>query len=189
MFAYRRGLEECERASTNCDELTSFHYSMRILKPSTFIRSKANRLFSLMPLLIVIAFIFYILAAALPEVNQAKCAANEMRIVKEIRAIHTGQEKYNSQFGKFAVALSELGPPPSGTDSATAADLIPLDLASGKKNGFTIQLQGTPSGYTITANPDFYKGSGRRSFYSDQTLVIHENWGPEPATASSPAIK
>ena len=142
-----------------------------------------------MPLLIVIAFIFYIVAAALPEVTRTKCAYNEMSIVKAIGAIHTGQEKYNSQFGKFAFALGELGPPLSGTDSATAANLIPSDLASGKKNGFTFQMRGTPGGYTITANPDTYNVTGRRSFYSDQTLVIHENWDPEPATASSPAMK
>ena len=71
----------------------------------------------------------------------------------------------------------------------TAADLIPSDLASGKKNGFTFQMQGTPGGYTITANPDAFEGTGRRSFYSDQSLVIRNNWGPEPATASSPEIK
>ena len=142
-----------------------------------------------MELLIVIAIILTILAVALPNVSKAKCSANETSVAKQIGTIHTGQAQYNSQFGKFAIALSELGPPPNGTDSATAADLIPSDLASGKKNGFTIQLQGTPGGYTITANPDFYKGTGRRSFYSDQTLVIRDNWGPEPATASSPAIK
>jgi hypothetical protein len=31
--------------------------------------------------------------------------------------------------------------------------------------------------------------SGRRSFYSDQTGTIRENWGAEPATAASPEVK
>jgi hypothetical protein len=37
--------------------------------------------------------------------------------------------------------------------------------------------------------PKVYNSTGRRTFYSDQTLVIRENWGPEPATAQSPEIK
>ncbi len=78
------------------------------------------------------------MAIAIPHVNQAKMSANETSVAKQIGTIHTGQAQYNSQFGKFAIALTELGLPPNGTDSATAADLIPLDLASGKKNGFTI---------------------------------------------------
>ncbi len=171
---------------------------MCIVYPSTFILGlprqqrvprQASRGFSLMELLIVIAIILTILAVALPKVNQAKMSANELSVTKQIGTIHTGQAQYNSQFGKFAIAMSELGPPPSGAASATAADLIPNDLASGKKNGFTFQMQGTPGGYTITANPDAYNGTGRRSFYSDQTLVIRNNWGPEPSTASSPEIK
>ena len=50
-------------------------------------------------------------------------------------------------------------------------------------------MQGTPGGYTLTVTPESYNGSGRRSFFSDQTMVIRENWGPEPATASSKEIK
>jgi hypothetical protein len=34
-----------------------------------------------------------------------------------------------------------------------------------------------------------YNSTGRRSFFSDQTMVIRENWGPEPATANSKEIK
>ena len=63
-----------------------------------------------MELLIVIAIILTILAVALPKVNQAKMSANELSVTKQIGTIHTGQAQYNSQFGKFAIAMSELGP-------------------------------------------------------------------------------
>ena len=152
-------------------------------------RQRNSRGFSLMELLIVIAIILTILAVALPKVNQARMSANELAVTKQIGTIHTAQAQYNSQFGKFAVAMSELGPPPSGAASASAADLMPSDLATGKKNGYTFQLQGTPGGYTINVNPDSFNGTGRRSFYSDQSLVIRNNWGPEPASPSSPEIK
>ena len=124
-----------------------------------------------MELLIVIAIILTILAVALPLVNQARMSANEVVVVKQIGTIHTAQTQYNSQFGKFAVAMSELGPPPSGASSASAANLMPADLATGKKNGYTFQLQGTSDGYTINANPDSFNGTGRRSFYTDQNLA------------------
>ena len=145
--------------------------------------------FSLMELLIVIAIILTILSVILPNVHGINMGTKEMAVAKQIGTIHTAQAQYQAQFGKFAVTLTELGPSPNGESSAGAADLIPDELANGKKNGFTFQLQGTAAGYTISAKPDVYKGTGRKTFYSDQTLLIRENWGPEPATAASPAIK
>jgi hypothetical protein len=41
----------------------------------------------------------------------------------------------------------------------------------------------------INANPVSYGNTGNRTFYSDQTMVIRENYGPEPATASSKEMK
>ena len=84
-------------------------------------RQRNSRGFSLMELLIVIAIILTILAVALPKVNQARMSANELAVTKQIGTIHTAQAQYNSQFGKFAVVMSELGPPPSGAASASAA--------------------------------------------------------------------
>jgi hypothetical protein len=40
----------------------------------------------------------------------------------------------------------------------------------------------------VIAVPDSFGNSGRRTFYSDQTLVIRNNWGQEPATPTSPEI-
>jgi type IV pilus assembly protein PilA len=145
-------------------------------------RRRGTSGFSLMELLIVIAIILTILSVTIPHVHKIKMGANETVVTKQIGTIHTAQAQYHAQFGKFAVSLSELGEPPSG------ADLIPRELAGGKKNGYTLQLQGTATGYTITANPDSYDGTGRRTFYSDQNMVIRHHWGPEPATPASPAI-
>ncbi|MCC6393158.1 MAG: pilin, type IV, partial [Bryobacterales bacterium] len=48
---------------------------------------------------------------------------------------------------------------------------------------------GGPGGYTISAVPVAFGNTGRRTFFSDQTLVIRENWGQEPANAQSKEIK
>ncbi len=151
-------------------------------------RKITRRGFTLMELMIVVAIIFIILAIAVPKYSNARMQTNELAAIRMIGTIHTMQLQYQSQFGKFAVTLQELGPPPSGQPGPAAADLIPEDLAKGKKSGFVFQMQGTPGGYTLTVVPETYNSSGRRSFFSDQTMVIRENWGPEPATVSSKVI-
>ena len=84
---------------------------------------------------------------------------------------------------------SNSAPPSSGQASASAANLIPGDLAQGKKTGYNFTVNGGPNGYQITAVPEVFGNTGRRTFFQDQTLVIRENWGAEPATATSKEIK
>jgi hypothetical protein len=67
--------------------------------------------------------------------------------------------------------------------------LIPATLSAGENTGYVFTVQGTPTGYAITAVPKSFGSSGRRTFFSDETLVIHQNWGREPATVQSPELK
>lgn len=150
---------------------------------------RGRRGFSLMELLIVIAIILIIITMAVPKFNQAKRFANETAAIRAIQTIHSGQVQYQSQFGKFATALTELGAPQSGPDTAAAANLIPDTLAKGEKTGYKFAMSGTPAGYAIIATPSTFGTTGSRTFYSDQTMVIRENYGAEPATASSPEMK
>jgi prepilin-type N-terminal cleavage/methylation domain-containing protein len=154
-------------------------------------RSNRNtrRGFSLIELLIVIAIILIIAAIAVPRLDKARMHTQEMAAIQQIRTIHTAQTQYYSQFGGYAQSLAELGPAPGGESGPSAADLIPGDLANGDKSGYRFQVQPTPTGYAVTAVPVTYNGTGRRSFYSDQSLVVRENWGQEAADENSPEIK
>lgn len=145
--------------------------------------------FSLIELLIVIAIILIILAIAVPKLGSARMNASEMSVIREMQTINTMQTQYMSQFGRFATTLAELGPPTSGAAGPQAADLIPSSLSVGDKDGYTFTLTGTPSGYTLTAIPKVFNTSGRRTFYSDQNMIVHQNWSAEPATANSPELK
>ena len=138
-----------------------------------------------MELLIVIAIILIIITMAVPKFNQAKRFANETAAIRAIQTIHTGEVQYQSQFGKFATSLTELGAPASGAASPAAADLIDNNLAKGEVSGYKFTLTGSPSGYIINAAPVTFGTTGARTFFSDQTMVIRENNGPEPATATS----
>jgi len=145
--------------------------------------------FSLIELLIVIAIILIILAMALPKLNKARMQAFETGAIKAITTIHTAQAQYYSQFGKYATTLVELGPPTSGNPNASAADLISTDLSTGEKGGYKYTMAATPEGYTINANPTAFNNTGSRTFYSDQSLTIRQNFGQEPATVTSPELK
>ena len=93
--------------------------------------------------MIVIAIILIIVTVALPKLNKARMYAQETAALKAIQTLNTAQVQYNSQFGRFAQSLTELGPPASGTDNASAANLISGDMAAGEKQGYKFTLAGT----------------------------------------------
>jgi prepilin-type N-terminal cleavage/methylation domain-containing protein len=148
-------------------------------------RRQRSRGFSLIELLIVIAIILIIITIAVPKYNQTQMYMRETAAVKAIQTIHQMEVQYQSQYGRYATTLAELGPPQSGNPGPAAADLIGRDLSEGEKQGYRFTVTGTQGGYIVQAQPVTYGSSGRKSFYSDQTMVIRENDGPEPATASS----
>ena len=150
---------------------------------------RSQRGFSLIELMIVIAIILIIATIALPKLNRAKMYAHETAAIKTLQTIHTAQTQYQSQFGKFAASLTELGPPQNGQPGPQAADLIDSNLASGEKSGYKFVVAGNQGGYTISAVPIAYNSTGSRSFFSDQTMQIRQNYGADPATAQSPELR
>ena len=146
--------------------------------------------FSLIELLIVVAIILIILAVAVPQYNKAIMHGRETAAVEQIKTIQTAQTQYMSQFGRFATTLAELGPAAAGApEGPSAAGLIPQSLASGSNSGYNFTLAPQPGGFMVTAVPVSFGTTGRRTFYSDQSGIVHENWGQEPATAQSPELK
>lgn len=145
--------------------------------------------FSLIEIMIVVAIILVIASIAIPKINQQRMQAHEMAAIRTVTTIHTAQTQYFSQFGRYATTIQELGPPTSGQAGPSAADLIPGELAQGSKSGYNYNVTGGPNGYSIVAIPVAFNNTGRRTFFSDQTLVIRENWGQEPANAQSKEIK
>ena len=147
--------------------------------------------FSLIELLIVIAIILIILSIALPQMSKSRMHAQEMAAIEEIHTINQAEVQYQSQFGSFATVLTQLGPPTSAgaAEGPQAAGLIPGNLANGSASGYNFTVTQTPQGYAVNAVPKAFGSTGRRTFYSDPTGIVRENWGQDPATLTSPELK
>jgi type IV pilus assembly protein PilA len=115
-------------------------------------------------------------------------APRETGAVKAITTIHTAQVQYFSNYGRYAASMQELGPPASGADGPSAANLIERDLASGEKGGYKFTLTPTATGYTISVVPSQFGTSGDKTYFSDPDMRIHAHSGPEPATANDPVM-
>jgi type IV pilus assembly protein PilA len=150
---------------------------------------RSRRGFSLIELLIVIAIILIIASIAVPKVSRQLMLAREQAAIRQIGSIHQAEVQYNSQYGKYAISLVELGPPASGQAGPASADIIPKNLADGKNSGYLFTVTATPQGYAVTAIPESFGNTGSRSFYSDQTQAIRQSVTAEPANANSDLIK
>jgi type IV pilus assembly protein PilA len=58
----------------------------------------------------------------------------------------------------------------------------------GGKGGFKFNLQPSQSGYSVVVTPEAYGASGTHTYYSDQSMSIHQHSGQEPATANDPLL-
>lgn len=147
--------------------------------------------FSLVELLVVIAIILIILFFAVPQYNKARMNAQETGAIAGLKTIYQAEVQYQSQFGDFATSLAQLGPPAAtgGQEGPSSAGLIASGLAGGNSSGYVFTVTQTPTGYSVTAVPKTFNSTGRRTFFSDQSGVIRQNWGSDPATANSPEVR
>jgi len=133
--------------------------------------------FSLIELLIVVAIILIIAAIAIPNLLQARVAANEASAVGSLRTINTAQISYYSSYPTvgFAPTLAALGGTNCTAPDQAAACLIDSSLASGSKSGYSFNSTGIGTapvaGYFAVGLPN--PGSGNRSFCSTEDAVLH----------------
>jgi prepilin-type N-terminal cleavage/methylation domain-containing protein len=153
---------------------------------------KKQKGFSLIELLIVVAIILIIAAIAIPNLLRSRIAANEASAVGSIRSINTSQVTYASTYpdAGFAPALVNLGPISGTSPTSAAAGLLDGVLGCGappcKKSGYSFNIGGGNTTYTVNAAPTTPGQTGQRYFYSDASGVIRYNNAAAAASTDSP---
>jgi type II secretory pathway pseudopilin PulG len=160
--------------------------------------------FSVPELLLSIMVVFTLAMVVVSYAWQAQLKANEASAVVSLRVINSAEYVYFGAYGAgFSRTLAELGPSKSGSASATAADLLAEDLASGRKGGYQFTytpVSDVPAGdakgarkrikivlYSIAADPVRPGLTGVRYYYIDESGVIRFSLRNR-ATALSPPI-
>lgn len=157
-------------------------------------RTRRQKGFSLIELLIVVAIILIIAAIAIPNLMRSKMSANEASAVASMRTINTSCVEYSTVYNiGFPAALTNLGGGASA--SSASADLIDSVLAAGVKAGYVFtytasaaDASGSVNAYTLTAVPSVPGTTGQRTFFTDQTNVIREDSSGAGATENSTPI-
>jgi len=141
--------------------------------------------FTLIELLIVMSLILILMTLAIPNLLNYRKQGNETSAIASLRAINNAELQYSTTYPaqQFTCSLQALGGSTAngGAPTAQAAGLIPNDLATGQKSGYTFAItnctkvtinnQDMYTGYQVTAVPQSLgkAGTGNRGFCTDQT--------------------
>ena len=115
--------------------------------------------------------------------------------IHSMRDLQTVIGTYQRAFDQLPESLQQLGPAPKNQVSPEQANLISAQLSSGTQNGYRFRYRivtgadGNPSGFEITATPETYGKSGKRSFFLDTAGKFHaaDKHG-DTATADDPVL-
>jgi type IV pilus assembly protein PilA len=147
--------------------------------------------FSLLELLIVVAIILIVAAIAIPNLLQARLAANEASAVGSVQAIKSSEFAYYSTYPTvgYAVQLGDMGGVAPCTPGPTTACLVDNFLAtstpgSGGKSGYVFQATGIVTGgatnntaFVIGGVPVSWSHTGNRDFCSTNDGVLRQQMG------------
>ena len=148
-------------------------------------RRTAESGFTLIELLIVMSIILILATLAIPAMQNSIKKANQTSAIASLKDIAAQENAYNSDYPThgFTCSLAALGGKAgSGAPTPDAAQLIPEDLATGNKSGYTFTIsncnkitvnnQDQITGYTVNAVPNSVGHSGDRGYCEDENGQI-----------------
>jgi prepilin-type N-terminal cleavage/methylation domain-containing protein len=149
-------------------------------------KKKANKGFSLIELLIVVAIILIIAAIAVPNLLRSRMAANQSASVATLRNINNAQATYLSEFAQvgYADTFAKLGPgtPCDSTHACLVDDAIGCTSQPCLKSGYKYFMVSTSSApftdYRTTSTPAGWAGSGLENYCSMSDGVLRKEVAP-----------
>ena len=105
--------------------------------------------------------------------------AREDGAVANLNVLADAIQRYRRAFGELPTGLGQLGPAPKDQISPDKASLASEQLAAGKSGGYSFRYRiapgpdGNDTNFELTAVPDEYGKTGKRSFFLDTAGKIH----------------
>jgi hypothetical protein len=114
------------------------------------------------------------------EWDSAEIESNESAALSSLKKIAEAIETYRTTYSHIPETLNTLAPALHGAATREAANLLDVDLAAGKKNGYVFRYViqgantlGAPAKFEISAAPSIYGRTGKISFFRDASGIIH----------------
>ena len=160
-------------------------------------KRSAERGFTLVEIMIVVAIIALLAAIAIPNVLRGRTSANESAAIGNLRALVSSLEMFRSVNNAYPLTANwlanmyttpdpDFGPPSFA--HAMDGTACPPAAASACTQGFQYTYTSAAGTvYTVNANPDVLGNTGTRSFFADESGVVRHCTGTG-ATVADPSI-
>ena len=114
------------------------------------------------------------------EWDRAEISTSEQQALASLNNVVAAIEKYRKTYSRLPESLEKLGTSKKGAHTPDAAGLLDVDLAAGKKNGYSFRYAivgandvGAPAQYELSATPSIYGRTGKISYFRDSSGVTH----------------
>ena len=138
---------------------------------------KANKGFTLIELMIVVAIIAIIAAIAIPNLLRSRIQSNESAAISNLRAINTAEVAFHSANNNYTASFDDL--------TTATPPYLDGDWAA-TKSGYDFTLGGDANNFTANADPAEEGTTGNRYFFTDASGVIRWAEGGAATADSTP---